>query len=167
MRRLAIAAASAILVVGGCGDDDEEPAETATAPSTQTEPETTTTDAERPAETTTVPEAEQPPPPPEEQPGGAGDEEPAQSQAAFTGRSGRVTPPRVRVAPFIAIRIQLRSADGADYGLSCGGRTLRVDADIETASTRTAGRRPGDRLRCSPLGSHNGVTIAASAEPGP
>jgi hypothetical protein len=153
-----------VVAAAGCGDDDEEPADTATAPSTQTEPPTTTTEAERPTETEPEPEQE---PPPEQQPGGAGDEEPAQSQAAFTGRGGRITPARVRVPPFIAIRIQLRSADGGEYGLSCGGRTLRVDADIETASTRVAGRRPEDRLRCTPLGAHNGVVVSASAEPGP
>jgi hypothetical protein len=154
-----------MLVMGGCGDDDEEAADTATTRPAQTEPDTPT-DPERPADTVTTPPAE-PAPPPEEQPGGAGDEEPAQSQAAFTGQGGRLTPPRVRVAPFIAIRVELRSADGGEYGLSCGGQVLRVDADIETASTRIAGRRPGDRLRCEPQGGHNGVTISASAEPGP
>lgn len=164
MRRLALVAASAFLVMGGCGDDDEEAADTATTPPVQTEP-ATTTEEQTPTATVTTPQ--EPEPPPEEQPGGAGDEEPAQSQAAFTGRGGRITPAQVRVPPFIAIRIELRSADGGQYGLSCGGRELRVDADIETASTRVAGRRPGEKLRCTALGGHNGVTVVASAEPGP
>jgi hypothetical protein len=165
VRPLTAALVAGMLVVAGCGDDDEETADTGTTPPAQTE-QATATEEERPAETETAP-AEEPAPPPEEQPGGAGDEEPAQSQAAFTGQGGRLTPPRVRVPPFIAIRVELRSADGGEYGLSCGGRTLRVDADVETASTRIAGRRPGDRLRCAPLGGHNGVIISASAEPGP
>ena len=158
-----------MLAAAGCGDDDEEPADTSTAPSTQADTATETAPAE-PAETVPVPEDEdedEAEPSPEDQPGGAGDEEPAQSQAAFTGRAGRVTPAVVRVAPFIAIRVQLRSADGGFYGLSCRGRALRVDADIESASTRIAGRRPGERVRCSALGPHNAVAVSASAEPGP
>ena len=126
------------MLARGCGDDDEEPADTATAPPRSGH----ATETGRAAETRPCPRSEAEPSP-EDQPGGAGDEEPAQSQAAFTGRGGRVTPAVVRVAPFIAIRLQLRSADGAAYGLSCRGRTLRVDADIETASTRIAGRRAG------------------------
>ena len=167
MTRVLVAAACAVVLAAGCGDDEEDTADTGSTPATQTEP-TTTTEPERPAETTTTPEEEvEPGPSPEEQPGGAGDEEPAQSQAAFTGRAGRITPRLVRVPPFISIRIELRSADGGRYGLSCGGRDLRVDAEIASASTRVAGRRPGDRLRCAPLGAHNGVAVSASAEPGP
>ena len=153
-----------MLAAAGCGGDDEERADTATAPSTQTTPPPTITETV-PDETVTVPEEVEPPP--EEQPGGAGDEEPAQSQAAFTGRGGRIAPRVVRVPPFIAIRVQLRSADGASYGLSCGGRKLRVDAEIESASTRIAGRRSGEKVRCEALGAHNGVVVSASAEPGP
>jgi hypothetical protein len=153
-----------MLAGAGCGEDDEpaSPATTAEPPATQTAPETVTETV--PAETVTVPEEE---PPPEEQPGGAGDEEPAHSQAAFVGRAHRITPRVVRVPPFIAIRVQLRSADGLDYGLACGGRRVLVDPDIATASTRIAGRRPGEKVRCTALGEHNAVTISASAEPGP
>jgi len=162
-----LSALALVLAVAGCGDDDEEPAATATTPSTQaeTDSEAETAPAEPPA-TVSVPE-EEAAPPPEEQPGGVGDEEPARSQASFTGRGGRITPRAVRVAPFIAVRIELRSADGGTYGLSCRGRSLRVDADIATTSTRIAGRRPGDRVRCAALGPHNPVVISASAEPGP
>jgi hypothetical protein len=160
-----------MLVVPGCGDDDEEAASTSTAPSTPADTGTTeeTAPGEPPTTVTAPPEEGHggDPVPPEQQPGGAGDEEPAQSQAAFTGRGGRLTPATVRVAPFIAIRVELRSADGGPYGISCRGRALRVDADIATASIRIAGRRPGERVRCSSLGPHNPVTISASAEPGP
>ena len=155
-----------MLALAGCGDDDEEePAGTASAPSTQAETET---EAEAPPDAPPQPSPEaEAEPSPEEQPGGAGDEEPAQSQASFTGRGGRVTPRVVRVAPFIAIRIELRSADGGVYGLNCRGRPLRVDTDIATASTRIAGRRPGEKVRCASLGPHNPVVVSASAEPGP
>jgi hypothetical protein len=163
---ISVGFAALFLALGGagCGDDDEEPAATtAEPPATETAPATVTETV--PAETVTVPQEVEPPP--EEQPGGAGDEEPAQSQADFTGRDGRIRPALIRVAPFIAIRIQLRSADGGDYGLDCRGRRLQVDAEIETASTRLAGRRPGEQVRCDPLGAHNGVAVSASAEPGP
>jgi hypothetical protein len=170
-RRISVGFAALSLALGaaGCGDDDEEPAgTTAEPPATETAPvtETETVPTETlPTDTVTVPQEVEPPP--EEQPGGAGDEEPAQSQAAFTGRGGLIRPRVIRVPPFIAIRIELRSTDGGEYGLSCAGRTLRVDADVETASTRLAGRRPGEAVRCTPLGEHNGVAVSASAEPGP
>ena len=83
---------------------------------------------------------------PEDQPGGAGDEIPARSQAEITGRGGRVSPRLVRVPPFIAVRVRLRSADGADVqaaaaGGRCaaGGRAASVAADFD-------GLRPGRRL---------------------
>ena len=41
---------------------------------------------------------------PEDKPGGAGDEVPAQSQALITGKGGKLSPLRVRVPPFIAIK---------------------------------------------------------------
>ena len=48
------------------------------------------------------------------------------SQALFTGRGGRLTPRVVRVPPFIAIRVELRSADGATYApLGQDGRAER------------------------------------------
>ena len=156
-----------MLGAAGCGGDDEEESpesSTSTAPpATQTTPDAPTETS--PPDRTTPPEEAEPPP--EEQPGGAGDEEPAQSLALFTGVRGEVRPRTVRVPPFIAIRVQLRSADRGEYGLVCAGRAVRVDADIATASTRIAGRRPGQQVRCAPLGEHNGVSVVASAEPGP
>ena len=63
---------------------------------------------------------------PEDQPGGAGDEIPARSQALISGRGGRLSPRLVRVPPFISVRVELRSTDGARYSLRGGGKTLTV-----------------------------------------
>ena len=174
-RQLAVAAfVAAALLVLGCGDDEgrvqqESPA-TTTSPAT---PTTTPNDATAPADT--VPEGEQtattpedgaaPPRSPEDVPGGAGDEEPVSSQALLTGRGGRIAPRIVRVPPFIAIRVELRSSDRARYALRFGKRGLRVDADSPSASTTFDGLRPGRRL--VGRGGSGRVVIEASAEPGP
>ena len=55
-----------------------------------------------------------------------GDEVAASSQALFTGRGGKLSPRWSSVPPFIAIRVELRSADGGAYELRGGGKTLRV-----------------------------------------
>ncbi len=174
-RRLGAAAlASAALALGACGDDDDDSAQdTAATDTTATETAPATTPRERtetvekgPAHTDPVPDsggtggAS-----PENEPGGAGDEEPARSQALFTGRNGRISPSVVRVPPFIAIRVELRSADGAAYRLQARGRTLSTDADVASASTRFAGLRPGKRLVLK--GPKGTVVVEASAEPGP
>ena len=142
------------------------PAVTATETAQEsTEPSTETSRADeqpREAETETAPPGSSP----EDQPGGAGDEEPARSQAAFTGRGGRITPRLVRVPPFISIRVELRSADGAAYALAARGRTIRVDREISSASSTFAGLRPGRRLVLRAGGGRT-VAVEASAEPGP
>ena len=58
--------------------------------------------------------------------GRAGDEEAAQTLALFTGRDGAITPRKVRVPAFISIRVELRSGDGADYALTFGDKTIKV-----------------------------------------
>jgi hypothetical protein len=154
-------------VVAGCGGDDESSGK-ATAPQTQPAPKTAT-ETER-TNTVTVPSGRtetQTSTSPEKQPGGAGDEEPAHSQALFTGRGGRVRPAVVRVPAFIAIRVELRSADGATYGLRFGSRTLRADRDVSSVSASFAGLRPGKTLTGVPVGGGNRVRVEATAEPGP
>ena len=101
---------------------------------------------------------------PEDQPGGAGDEIPASTQALFTGRAGKISPRIVRVPPFIAVRVQLRSGDGAAYELSGGGDTLRAAGGM-AKSVVFDGLRPGKRLTLT--GTGGTVVIEASAEPGP
>jgi hypothetical protein len=160
-------AVAAVLAVAGCGDDDEETADTAA----RTE-KTAPTETERPQATVTAPG----PPPaettplesPEDQPGGAGDEVPARSIAMFTGSDGRIRPARVRVPPFIAIRVELRSADRRTYALRFRDRTLRVGGALASQSAVFSGLRPGRALvgrSITPPG--NTVVVEASAEPGP
>lgn len=179
-RRCAVAAAL-VALAAGCGD--EEPGrvtvegsgtgETApTAP--RTAPERSAPDTV-PQATVTTPESSQPPPrdgspprggrSPEDQPGGAGDEVPASSQALLTGRGGRITPRLVRVPPYIAIRVELRSADGRRYRLAAKGRSVEVGGQISSSSAVFDGLRPGRRLVLR--GPSGRVAVEASAEPGP
>jgi hypothetical protein len=174
----ALLATVVALGVGACdGDDDDDGTAaggTATADRTETATtETTPTETEAETETTgteTGGEAEgggatPPSTSPEEQEGGAGDEVPASSQALITGNGGNLSPRRVRVPPFIAIRVQLRSADGVEYRLSGGGRTIEAGGEIETTATTFDGLRPSERLVLR--GPQGKVTVVPNAEPGP
>jgi hypothetical protein len=161
-----LAVALALGAAPGCGDDEEEePERTAAPPATETEGTAEAT-AETEAATETAPEEETEARSPEDQPGGAGDEVPARSQALFTARGGRIGPPLVRVPAFIAIRVELRSADGRAYSLRIGGRTLRVDGDVDSVSAEFDGLRPGRTLTGVASGGGR-VRVEASAEPGP
>jgi hypothetical protein len=181
--RLTLACGLVLLALAGCGSDDER-ADTETSPSpapteTQAETETSETETER-TETEPEPRTETQPEPdpaptqptapepsPEDEPGGAGDEEPARSLALLTGRGGQITPRVVRVPAFIAIRVELRSADGRAYGLRLNGRALRAGGAVGSASTLLDGLRPGAAVAARPLGGGNPVRIEATAEPGP
>lgn len=172
---LGAGAVAVALALGACGDDEgrvtQETVGTETSPAT-----TPTTTA--PTQTTTAPaETEAAPGPsgdggessgglaaPEQRPGGAGDEVAASVQALFTGRGGRISPRIVRVPPFIAVRVQLRSADGGAYELSGGGESLRVTGGRAQAEVFD-GLRPQKRLVLSGTGGR--VVVEASAEPGP
>jgi hypothetical protein len=185
-RRLAVAGVLAlVLALGACGDDDDERAETtATRPSTETTPteetapEVTETETETETDTETETETEPETPTetapstsPEDQPGGAGDEEPARTLAMFTGEGGRITPRVVRVPAFISIRVELRSADGREYGLAFATETsrvrIRVSGALGSASSTIDGLRPGQAVTGNPIGAGTPVRIEASAEPGP
>ena len=166
------------LGLAACGDDDDssgdgsgygggtktEQTDTAATDTTATQTETTGTE-------TSGGEAEgggaKPPStvPSEDQEGGAGDEIPASSQALVTGDGGKLSPGTVRVPPFIAIRVQLRSADGVEYELEGGGKTVKAGGEIETAATTFDGLRSGEKLVLS--GPQGKVTVIANAEPGP
>jgi len=163
-----------MLALGGCGDDDE-PASTSDAP-TVADTETAPTEViTAPTETAEEPEPEPEPEPeteaeqpsPEDQPGGAGDEIPAETLALFTGENGRITPPVVRVPPFISIRVELRSADGREYGLTIDGETIKVGQGLGSVSIRIDGLRNGEAIVGKPSGAANSVRIEATAEPGP
>jgi hypothetical protein len=104
---------------------------------------------------------------PEDQPGGAGDEEPARSLALFTGEDGRIAPRAVRVPAYISIRVELRSKDGREYGLTFDGETIRVTSGLASVSTTIDGLRPGEAVVGKPTGPGNRVRVEATAEPGP
>jgi hypothetical protein len=185
-RKFTLIVASACLFaslagLSGCGGDDEgdsktpaasAPAETATTestPRTETERE-----AEKAAETETetseepedVPGGEEMPGG-ENMPGGAGDEEPARTLALFTARGGRITPRVVRVPAFIAVTVELRSADGQTYALRFGDTTIKAGAELSSVSTTIDGLRPGEAITGKPASQGNPVRIEATAEPGP
>lgn len=158
------------LALAGCGGDDEdEPVQeqsTVTTESTvRSETETVTT-APNP-ETETLPNDGDGTGGPENGPGGAGDEEPAQTLALFTGENGRITPRVVRVPAFISIRVELRSADGAEYGLTFEGETIKVGGALGSVSTSIDGLRPGAKIVGTPTGASGAARIEATAEPGP
>ncbi len=159
-----VLAAVLLLALGGCGDDDEEsartftearPADTATetapAPPAEDDDETGTEEA----------------PSPEDEPGGAGDEEAARTLALFTGEDGRIRPPVIRVPAYISIRVELRSADDAGYGLIFEGARIKVEGGLASVSTTIDGLRPGEAMVGRPIGASNRVRIEATAEPGP
>ena len=180
-RRLGVALLCAAAFGAGCGGDDEDdpqPRDTGAQPAPdadRTEPEAEAAPpAEEDAEGGGSGGAQAPPsgetgeaPPgsPEDQPGGAGDEIPARSQALITGRGGRLSPRRVFVPPFISVRVELRSADGAEYSLEGAGKRITAGGGVARTTADFDGLRPGRRLVLS--GPTGRVTVEASAEPGP
>lgn len=158
-----------LLAAAGCSGDDEESAATSTAPkpaptATAPEPAPTAT-APEPAPTATEPQPA--PTSPEDQPGGAGDEEAARTLALFTGENGRITPPVVRVPAYISIRVELRSGDGREYGLTFAGEGIKVGGGLGSVSTTIDALRPGKAVIGIPEGASNRVRIEATAQPGP
>lgn len=161
------------LGLAACGDDEDDNGSTGYGGGTKTE-QTDTTATDTPATVTETTEtggeaegggAKPPSTSPEDQEGGAGDEVPASSQALVTGNGGKLSPGTVRVPPFIAVRVQLRSADGVEYELSGGGKTIKAGGEIESAGTTFDGLRTGEKLVLS--GPQGKVTVVANAEPGP
>jgi hypothetical protein len=176
LRRAVLAAAAALaLLPAGCGGDDKQ--KTNTAGGGQTTTARSDTEPSRDANTNTQTAADRTrtessgggnkgKPGPEDQQGGAGDEEPAHSQVLLTGRNGKISPKVIRVAPFISVRVELRSGDGRKYSLRIAGKNLRAGGGLSSASTTLDGLR----FR----GAYNGrgsdgsrIRIEANAEPGP
>jgi hypothetical protein len=161
-----VPAALAAVLVGGCGGDKEK---TDTGP--KPPPRTQTATSESPTRPRPAPKtdtgASKTITSPEQDTGGAGDENPARSLALLTGQGGRITPPVVRVPPFISIRVELHSSDGRTYTLRFGRRRIRAGGQISSASTTFPGLRPGKALVGRPVGAGNRVRIEANAEPGP
>jgi hypothetical protein len=174
----AVGLAALALAAAGCGGDDEKSAATTETTSSggsptksvQTESPRTETESTETTGTQTGDDkgggngtggAKSP----EDQPGGAGDEVPASSLAQFTGKGGKLTPSVVSVPPFLAIQVELRSADGASYALRAGTRRLEVGGDVKSRATSFGGLRPGKSLVLS--GPQGKVAVVADAEPGP
>ena len=88
--------------------------------------------------------------------------------AAFTAAGGRIRPRVVRVPPFLAIRVELRSRDGRDYALRFGSRTIAVGPARRVVDGRFPGLRPGRALVGEPVtGTRENVRVEAGGEPGP
>jgi hypothetical protein len=131
--------------------------QTATAPETTTPTTTKRKEQEHKGKTS-----------PEDQPGGAGDETPIATQALFTGSNGTVSPARIRVPPFIAVQVVLRSKDGRAYTLTVDGQEVAVGEGRKRASVKLDGLRPGDRYVVkNAFGKPKKLVIVANAEPGP
>jgi hypothetical protein len=168
----AICLAAAVVIASGCGgDDDKKDAKakdgTDTAGKVKRPPANTKTTPDS-AETNTVDQSPKNGKSPEDQQGGAGDEQPARVPAELTGRGGRISPSRVRVPPYIAVLVQLRSADGRAYRIDVGrARALAVDGRERTASATVPGLRPGKRLLIHGRNGAGNVVVEPSAEPGP
>ena len=136
--------------------------QTATAPETTTPTTPTTTG---PKETEKEHKGKTSP---EDQPGGVGDEKPIATQALFTGNNGTISPARVRVPPFIAVQVVLRTKDGKGYTLTVGGQELAVGEGRKRATVKLDGLRPGDRYVVkNSFGTPKQLVIVANAEPGP
>ena len=135
------------------------PTQTVREPVTTPPPETTPEDGKKQerdpdAEPRTVPEEEQ-----------QGDEEAIRSEAVFTGAGGKLTPRVVRVPPFIAVRVILRSPGDGTYTLTIGGERLTIGSGATTAEADLPGLLPNKSYAgTSPQGN---VRISATAEPGP
>jgi hypothetical protein len=162
VRAAAACALAAVALAAGCGGDDEdepterEPAATAPTAPQATRAEETAPPATEEGETTA---------PPEENQGDPEAEEPVRVEAVFTGRGGRISPARVNVPPYIAVRVILRSADGRPYQLRVAGATLTVGPGNRSRSVQLDGLQP--QARYTAAGNGQRFVISASAEPGP
>jgi hypothetical protein len=143
------------LPVTGCGDDEEPAVDAPTADVVTTQE----------AGTTELPDA---PNSPEEQEGGAGDEEAARSEVVLEFSHEGLEPPIVRVAPFIAVKLIIRSVDGSEYNVSVSGpRSGGGAAGSSEADLDLEGLRPGQRYEVRERTSGSVTTIVASDDVGP
>lgn len=151
------------LMLAGCGGDAEPAATTAPSAPVVTTQEGGT--AELPAPPTGTGKGSTSP---EDRPGGAGDEEPARSEVELRFSRDGLEPPIVRVAPFIAVRLIVRSVDGSDYDLavngpaSSGGASGSSKADLDLA-----GLRPGQKYEVVERNTGSKAAIVASDAVGP
>lgn len=157
---VSVTAIALVLGASACGDDEESRQGSGiTAPSAPvvTGEDTRVGTAELPATGS-----------PEDEEGGAGDEEAARSEVELEFSADGLEPPIVRVAPFIAVRLIVRSVDGSEYDLTVGGPlsgggangTTEADLDLE-------GLRPGQKYEVRERNTGSVAAIVASDEVGP
>ena len=164
--------------VSACGSEDEDETAATPPPSTAPTAQPPSTPAPSPAPPGQPEEPRELTPPP----GGAehrrdgerprspadGGSEPVRAEAVVTGRRGRLAPRLVRVPAYVAVRLVLRSADGAGYGLELGrGRRVSVGQGQSEDTLELDGLAPGQRYTARPENGGPPVVIEASAEPGP
>jgi hypothetical protein len=155
-----------LVALAGCGGGGGGTT-AASAPAPPSAPAAQPSELTQTVETTTAPAPTQTSTSPEDQPGGAGDETPIATQALFTGKGGDITPATVRVPPFIAVKVVLRSADGGDYKIEVASHELEVEAEHPKASVTLSGLRAGKRYAVEVVGAPERLSIVANAEPGP
>lgn len=160
------------MAVCGCGADREPaqaPATSTQSPgSTSAESTTQTTTTESDTTETDTTETDTGRSSPEAEQGGAGDERPVRSAVRIEGSGGRLAPTRVEVAPFIAVRVELRSTDGGRYRARVGGRTLVAAGDgggERRDRVMLEGLTPDRSYVLRGLDGANDVRIVASGEP--
>jgi hypothetical protein len=158
----------AACVVGGCGGGDSKSASSSTpsAPATtQAAPtQTATTPAPTAPPTSTATTPTKPPPSTTSTvPGGS---EPARTELTFTASKAGIKPRRASVAPFVAVKVSLVSADRSAHTLRIDGKTLKVGGARKSAFVTLPGLRPGKTYKGRADGSIP-ITILSSSEPGP
>lgn len=157
------------LALAGCGGGDGNTGTIENGTPTLTETFSATTTTPQPTRTTHSAPAPKKKKSPESKPGGAGDEHPIATQALFTARGGAISPSRIRVPPFIAVKVVLRAKDEQAYTLIVGGKEVAVGEGRNRASVVLDGLRPGGRyLARNQFGrTPKTLVIVANAEPGP
>jgi hypothetical protein len=159
-------AASLVVGCGGGGGGGQSTSSSAptTPATTQAAPApTTTTTTPAPAPTSTTPAKPPRPSTSSTVPGGS---EPARTELAFTGSKSGVSPRHASVAPFVAVRVSLVSADHSAHRLVIGGHALKVGGTLKSMFVELPGLRPGRSYKGTADGRVK-ITILSSNEPGP
>ena len=81
--------------------------------------------------------------PPEDAEGGAGDEAPARTRVSVVVDGEGITPPRLEVPAFIALRVSLRNDLARPITVQLGDRRIRIPARVK-AGFDADGLRPGE-----------------------
>jgi hypothetical protein len=154
--------------VAGCGGGDKS---TGTGASVPTAVQTASQGVTAPPSTQAAPAQPAKPPAtttsPQATPGGAGGgTEPARTELTFTATSGGIEPRKAGVAPYVAVKVTLRSKDGSAHTLTVGGKTLKVGGTRVSAFATLPGLRPGAAYTGRADGGRT-VRILSTAEPGP